>query len=178
MTTTFGKPPGVYWDANVNLLTDPNANFASSNIWQFSKANAISCQTPGWILYDFGSVMVVNQVITVLSQTPACSFKVELSQTGIFTGEQITVFSCGWSTTPGVNVYCPSGSQKYVIMFKPIQARFVRWTAGGTADPASYNFFLHFVVTAYQSPYICSSCPKLNFCPATVFNEIQNLKRK
>ena len=165
-----GNPPTLTQYQNLNDgIGNPSAVTNYPGIQQ-----SVGCwgqTSQPYIGYDFEALIPMSSVLFKINPTTdtlLCHLYVQLSATGNFTGEQLTVFSCG-STYP---YYCPvMPTNGYSASFNTTYARYARLYTGGDNTGGGINYILQFNIFQAISKYQCSICPSNKYCPAQTFNQ-------
>jgi endonuclease I len=109
--------------------------------------NRATCAQSHWIQLDLGEDFLVGRIHRwfYFSDRAYCNQKIELSQTGIFAGEEHVAFTC--------DTYAQCGHEPVhgrVIDFESVQARFVRYYVSRNSLDASVGHFTEIEVYGWS----------------------------
>ena len=171
MNPAFSVNSGGYIDnlndgavGKVNQAKYPTLNINGLTAW---------VTPPMWVQYDLQGIFPLTRIIARYNGVDGQRFSTvsfEISTTGLFSGEQLTVFSCGMTR----NIWCPVATSVqvgYVANF-PIQyARYVRWISGATDQTPNSISLMQLSVFYATNAYRCVNCITNAYCPSNFVNQ-------
>jgi hypothetical protein len=172
----YGKTEGIYDGTNNNdgIVNNPNSyvnylygslGWGCSNGWNENPMTRAANR----IDYDMGTLGYINWIYARTSTGYAgCMYAFRVSQTGFFTGEDLTLYECGFVK----DVYCDANIVGKSTGFNytldvPILTRYIRWWMGGSWR--AYQFRVGF------RPL--SACPPDHYCHNLTIKKCEGRKK-